>query len=529
MKTKLYLTRISSKTACLFLLFPAFLQARTLASSGNSLNFNDKNAWIDLATGVAPVSPPKVGSASYDDIIISHDLTYTGSLDFKGGSSLLVNEIGSLTLSGDLKAGTWGVGNNIINKGEITVGGDVVLSSPSSFSNTGIIRAVNFTLSTGNSHSNSGDLQLSGAFLHNGAGTFTSAGGNIVAGTNFTVGSATATADISGTNITVGANLATIGSGRMLLSGDSEVNVGGNFTSSGSVATIFSGEVNVTGSVLHSGSSALTFNGASNIGGDFTATGPSPVSVSGNLSITGALTMNTGGNITGDGVVGWGSLAVDGSSGTTYIACVSGDRFDSSPGWPNQDAPPANPLSLSSCAVAALDVELLHAALTCDRGSVTLDWVVGSEEVVYYEVMSSADGVYFESVAKVKASNDSERQANYQVRDLHPDKYYRLLEVDFHGNRKALFLGKTPCKNSVDAVTIYPNPALSHWTLEVHENRINQFEIVDAGGRVILSKSLGEGVPEIHRIDASNFSAGYYLLKYFQGGELLGVKKLIKN
>lgn len=476
---------------CLFVFVQ--LNGRTLSSSGVSLDFSDKNAWIDLGTGVAPASAPKIGSGSYDDVIISHDLTYTGNLDFKGGSSLTVNAIGSLTITGNLKSGTWGAGNAITNNGTITVGGDVTLSSPSTFSNAGTLNADDFTLTTGNSHTNSGDIILTGAFLHNGSGTFSSTGGNIITGTTFTVGTNTSTANISGTNISVGTNLATSGSGRIILSGDSEVNVSGNFTSTGSVSTVFSGTVNIAGNVAHSGSSALTFNGSSNVGGNFSATGPSPVSLGGTLGITGTLTMNTGGNITGTGILGWGSINVDGNSGTTFIACSGGTRYDSSPGWPNLSDPPANPLNLSTCAIGALPVELIEFNVHKAGETINLSWITASElNTSHFEVLKSYDGEFWETIDYVSAQGNTNRISQYSSLDgqfsgQSGQVYYKLKVVDLDGTFLYSELRRVGLDGNQD---IYVYDDGTNLIVKIETDNTGMFKLLDTRGREVYREEI---------------------------------------
>jgi hypothetical protein len=121
---------------------------------------------------------------------------------------------------------------------------------------------------------------------------------------------------------------------------------------------------------------------------------------------------------------------------------------------------------------SVLPIELAYFNGEYDNGHVDLSWLTLSENNNdYFIVQRSADGIYFEDIARVDGGGNSITELSYETVDSRPDHpiaYYRLLQVDYDGHVAtfpiiAVETGQVP-------LTIYPNPTTGEIRIENTES-----------------------------------------------------------
>lgn len=180
-------------------------------------------------------------------------------------------------------------------------------------------------------------------------------------------------------------------------------------------------------------------------------------------------------------------------------------------------------------APAPLPVSLTSFSASPRGSGVAVSWTTASEQNnAGFEVQRSADGVQFESIAKVAGAGNSVQVNTYRYLDAAPLRakgYYRLKQIDFDGRQTygpvaAVDLTGT----ATPALTIYPNPTADQTTV--------QWEAAAAGaGHWQLSSTTGQAVGQgsfavqpgrnSHAIDLRHLPAGSYVLTVEANGQAL--------
>lgn len=149
-------------------------------------------------------------------------------------------------------------------------------------------------------------------------------------------------------------------------------------------------------------------------------------------------------------------------------------------------------------AVAPLPVRLVgFDGRNVDEG-VVLEWMTASEENHdYFEIQESNDGINWVSTSTIYGIGIN--GGNYELVDLTPSSYYRLVQFDYDGEHEVL---KTIyLQQSVDVV-VHPNPTTGVVYIEgAHEWRVE----------TIFGAHLIQGREK--RIDLSAFAKGVYIVK----------------
>lgn len=100
---------------------------------------------------------------------------------------------------------------------------------------------------------------------------------------------------------------------------------------------------------------------------------------------------------------------------------------------------------------------------------VNLNWSTATEHNNdYFTVESSADGLTFKPLAKIKGAGTSQRELNYVYTDYNPESgivYYRLKQTDLDGSYSYSPLCYVSEKQDA-LIKIYPNPVTSELTVE---------------------------------------------------------------
>lgn len=168
--------------------------------------------------------------------------------------------------------------------------------------------------------------------------------------------------------------------------------------------------LNVTGSVIVHGDvnmgngASIDVSGGMTVDGDLNGGTNTDVNVDGNLDVGGIIDVDNGSDLTGGGSVSTGG------------GCTGPPEF---------------------CSGTPLPVELIFFIGRVNGSMVELKWATAIEENVdYFAIERSIDGVDFKEITQVNSKGYSYSQVNYSYVDRFPiigNSYYRLKTIDFDG------------------------------------------------------------------------------------------------
>jgi hypothetical protein len=180
------------------------------------------------------------------------------------------------------------------------------------------------------------------------------------------------------------------------------------------------------------------------------------------LTISGTLVFNGG---------KWLNMTVNSSVSVTYTSPAvygvvtggnGGTRFQIgaktiyTPGTPIH-----GPASASS--TIGLPIAIVRFSVYKKSDKMQLIWTTASEiNNDYFTIEKTQDGIYFETVAKVKGAGNSDHLLRYEIMDDTPYdglSYYRLTQTDFDGKQTAFDLIPANNQNYNLTFRILPNPS----------------------------------------------------------------------
>lgn len=167
-----------------------------------------------------------------------------------------------------------------------------------------------------------------------------------------------------------------------------------------------------------------------------------------------------------------------------------------------------------------------------------LEWETAEETSMdHFVIERSSDGRNFEEIGKTVAKGSPSQSANYQFEDRHPVdqiSYYRLREMDLNGNESySQVVTITQDGSTFSIENMYYNVDAHNVTVDVNiispTQKLNA-EIHDLAGRKLASGEFwfNQG-SQSFAMDASNLSAGYYLLSVYDGGSQRITKRFVKR
>lgn len=183
----------------------------------------------------------------------------------------------------------------------------------------------------------------------------------------------------------------------------------------------------------------------------------------------------------------------------------------------------------------ALPVEMLSFSAVKKNDFVQLKWATASElNNSYFLIERSADGVVFETVARVDGAGNSSSISYYQWTDDDPLKgtsYYRLKQVDTDGVYNYKGVTSVNSESSEFLLSVLPQPVEGTRTITVRytmnaDSPVN-IRLVDGIGReagrwtLDAVKGNNESI-----INLQNVSAGLHFI-YISGGDRLDSEKII--
>lgn len=164
-----------------------------------------------------------------------------------------------------------------------------------------------------------------------------------------------------------------------------------------------------------------------------------------------------------------------------------------------------------------LPVEWLDVTVLCEGESAIIKWSTASEQnVSYFTVERSLDGIHFSSIATVAAAGNSSVVQHYSVVDTDPysgTSFYRIKETDFHGNFS--YSGMVTLRECAgDDIHVYGGNGDVVITIHSSAEQHYTIEMYDVIGRKIVGQmaTITEGNNHI-RIVAGNLASAIYTVK----------------
>jgi hypothetical protein len=162
----------------------------------------------------------------------------------------------------------------------------------------------------------------------------------------------------------------------------------------------------------------------------------------------------------------------------------------------------------------------------CD---VKLEWVTTNEvSNAYFNVERSADGTFFESVAKVNANMGATDKAAYSYVDKAPlngTNFYRVSQVDIDGKHytTSVVSAKGNC-NVAPPVELFPNPATEVVNVKglSGANTIRLFNIL---GQQIMEET---ATADVYPVKVNRLTSGTYQVQVIKGGKTIFNGKFVK-
>ena len=179
---------------------------------------------------------------------------------------------------------------------------------------------------------------------------------------------------------------------------------------------------------------------------------------------------------------------------------------------------------------AVLATDLLDFKAIKQSGNVELFWLTGTpKDDNQFSIERSKEGVNFDALTTMQATQKSKSKGNYSFSDAAPFKginYYRLKSMDNAGVSTYSKVIAVDFSKRI-SVSIYPNPASNKTTLDINSEKEDNvlIQVTDVVGR--LHKSFNQAVVQGNNaisLDAASLPNGIYFIRLNDE-----VQKFIKN
>lgn len=178
---------------------------------------------------------------------------------------------------------------------------------------------------------------------------------------------------------------------------------------------------------------------------------------------------------------------------------------------------------------SVLPIELISFYGTPEQNSIHLGWKVATEQNVnHYIVEKSLDGLSWETISKIMASNKTyASNLTYKTRDHYPLKgvnYYRLTNVDIDNSRG---LSSVIAVNyEADSNTFWIEQTEEELIIHKKNNQANSFELMDNSGKLVWSAEDNKDANTII-IPKRDLAKGMFILRGELGDKLSYSKVII--
>lgn len=187
--------------------------------------------------------------------------------------------------------------------------------------------------------------------------------------------------------------------------------------------------------------------------------------------------------------------------------------------------------------VAPLPVSLTSFTAVPQGKAVAVDWTTATElNNAGFEVQRSANGLDFNTLAKVDGAGNSQLANTYHYLDAAPLAtlaYYRLQQIDFDG--KAVYspvVAVQAAGRALATLSVYPNPTAERATLEWDALAASpvQWHLTNSLGQLVHTETLAaQAGHNAQAIDLQPYAAGSYVLTVEAAGQVLGRTRVQKN
>ena len=153
-------------------------------------------------------------------------------------------------------------------------------------------------------------------------------------------------------------------------------------------------------------------------------------------------------------------------------------------------------LIVNECGLSALPITLSSIKGRYTNGVSILDWQTSQElNTDHFELLKSADGQNFTSIATIKSAGVSSITKNYSYQDNTPNSgkfvYYRLKQFDVNGKYSFSSVVKLALSLST-SVTVYPNPFKDDFTVSFSSGKTATatLKLQNSSGQLVFSKTI---------------------------------------
>ncbi|WEK37892.1 MAG: T9SS type A sorting domain-containing protein [Candidatus Pseudobacter hemicellulosilyticus] len=164
-----------------------------------------------------------------------------------------------------------------------------------------------------------------------------------------------------------------------------------------------------------------------------------------------------------------------------------------------------------------LPVTWLYVRGELKQDKALLQWATGMEaNTLSFQVEHSTDGLQYAAVGELKAAGESNSPQHYQFEHtrLQPGmNYYRIRQLDRDGQSAYSRIIPLLYRSGRQQTIIAPNPVQDIlYVVEPQRTRIHKMEIYDAGGRLVMTRSIAMENTNFS-IPVTGLSGGTYLLR----------------
>ena len=169
-----------------------------------------------------------------------------------------------------------------------------------------------------------------------------------------------------------------------------------------------------------------------------------------------------------------------------------------------------------------------------------LNWsVMNNNEVRFFEIESSTDGINFSPLQKINAERSDFQAVNYNYTDYNSFKestsvFYRLKIIDVAGNVSYSKVVSVRLNNNFrGGMKVFPNPVTNELQVSINapEDEDVELSIYDGGGRLMrkLHTNIEKGNSKITLSNFQSWPTGIYSVKVIAGKELFINKMVLKK
>jgi hypothetical protein len=166
---------------------------------------------------------------------------------------------------------------------------------------------------------------------------------------------------------------------------------------------------------------------------------------------------------------------------------------------------------------STLPVHIISFSAKENNKTVDLNWKTENEENMdYYTVMKSHDGINYEKIGTVTARGSTGHIEEYRLKDAQPfigRNFYRLISFDKNQTFKNSQVEEVDIRSGI-SYTIAPNPFADKITIRQSNamQQTIQIKLTDVTGRIVMEKKV-ENSSGLSTINLPAAATGIYLLK----------------